>query len=145
MIMRMDFSDFVRGDSSISPEFLIRRVIAMSEEELFLVFVQPGYGTTCVGRKANLTGLIANRPSHGLLYPPRTIGCESVTPSPIIFLHGSHETHVPLLDKIEQRHSVMLKPCCEMHHKTQISLDEFIICCGITPLFAFAESDFLCM
>ncbi len=72
--------------------------------------------------------MIGDRPCDGLSYPPCRIGGKFETERRIKFLHGSHQTEIPLLNEIGKRKTAIYVPFCNGNGKAKVRFDHPTLC-----------------
>src|SRR5271157_5602725 len=88
----------------------------------------------------NSSRLLADRPSHGLAYPPYSIGTEPVAHPTVELLRRFHEPHIPLLHEVGKGKAAVHVLFCHGYDQSEVRFGEHVPCfdilllCPLDPL-----------
>ncbi len=77
-------------------------------------------------RQTDGAALIRQRSRDGLSNPPCGIGAEPVALPIVELVHGAHQTHVPLLDQVQERQPLPTVVLSDANHQTQVGPDQVL-------------------
>ena len=116
--------DFVLGHLDLRREFSQRGLPSILQFQAGPGLLQAGQCVTGVHWKTNGATCVGDATSDGLANPPRGVGGELETLTPVELFDSVHQAEVPLLDQIQQRQPRRLVLLSDGDHQPKVGLHE---------------------